>query len=276
MKALLADLPSLSKFLLLPVIAAVLMLVLGGLDVVEQRETVALQERISNEEAPRLRALSRLFSQFSSNHVQFISLLAGALRSSMPEGQLYQTGRQRILAVNRAIEELRAAAQGLRGDAAATASVERLPPPLVTYRDQMGEAVLLSSVSLEQIARVTLGANQAYDAANAEYLGLVAHLQDGVTQQSAQLLARVRSARWRFFVALSVTLALIALASVLLSRRFAADVASLMNTLERLSAGDTTGVAPPRERRDELGAVAKAVKAFRTALQRRGRSDEWS
>ena len=38
----------------------------------------------------------------------------------------------------------------------------------------MGEAVLLSSVSLDQIARVTLEANQAYDAANAEFLGLVA------------------------------------------------------------------------------------------------------
>src|SRR5262245_23679074 len=78
MKAPLADLPILAKFLLLPAIAAVLMVVLAGLYVVEQRDTVALQERISNQDVPRLRELSRLFSQFSSNHVQFISLLAQA------------------------------------------------------------------------------------------------------------------------------------------------------------------------------------------------------
>jgi signal transduction histidine kinase len=272
MKALLADLPILAKFLLLPVISAVLMVVLGGLYVVEQRETVALQERISNEDVSRLRELSRLFSQFSSNHVQFISLLAQAFRGSMTEGQLYQVGRQRILAVNRAIAEL-AAAQHMSHDAEAMAVVNRLQQRLVTYRDQMGEAVLVSSVSLEQIARVTLQANQAYDAANAEFLGLVAHVQDDIAQRSALLLQRVQTARWRFFVALSVTLALIALASVLLSRRFAADVAALMRTLERLSSGDTTAVTPPRERRDEFGAVARAVHAFRAALQRRDEAE---
>jgi signal transduction histidine kinase/ActR/RegA family two-component response regulator len=273
MKALLADLPILAKFLLLPVIAAVLMVVLAGLYVVEQRDTVVLQRRISNEDVPRLRELSRLFSQFSSNHVQFISLLAQAFRGSMSEGQLYQAGRQRILAVNRAIEELAAAAQGMGDDEAAAATVKRLQQRLVTYRDQMGEAVLLSSVSLEQIARVTLQANRAYDGANAEFLGLVAHVQDGIAQQSAQLLVRVQAARWRFFVALSITLALIALASLLLSRRFAADVASLMKTLERLSAGNTTVAAPQRERRDEFGAVARAVHAFRAALQRRDEAE---
>src|SRR5215471_18524206 len=137
MKALLADLPILAKFLLLPVIAAVLMVVLAGLYVVEQRDTVALQERISNQDVPRLRELSRLFSQFSSNHVQFISLLAQAFRGSMTEGQLYYSGRQRILAVNRAIEEFTAAAQGLRDDAGAAPILKRLQQGLVTYRDQM-------------------------------------------------------------------------------------------------------------------------------------------
>ena len=98
--------------------------------------------------------------------------------------------------------------------------------------------MLLSSVSLDQIARMALEANQAYDAANAEFLGLVAHVQDDVARQSELLLGRLQTARWRFFVALSVTIALIAVASVLLSRRFASDVASLMRTLDRLAAGE--------------------------------------
>ena len=273
MKVLLADLPILAKFLLLPAIAAILMAVLGGLYVVEQRDTAALQERITSQALPRLRELSRLFSQFSSNHVKFINLLASSFRGKTSEGQFYQLGRQRILAVNDALEELAVAARGLADDTLAADIAHHLQRRLIDYRDQMGEAVLLSSVNLEQIARVTLEANQAYDGANAEFLRLVAHLQDGIVQESDQLRGRLQAARWRFFVAVSVTLLLIALVSVLLSRRFADDVASLMRTLERLSAGDTTAAAPVRERRDEFGAVAKAAQAFRTALQRRDEAE---
>jgi signal transduction histidine kinase/ActR/RegA family two-component response regulator len=273
MKAQLADLPILAKFLLLPAIAAVLMVVLGGLYVVEQRDTVALQERISDQDVPRLNELSRLFSQFSTNHVQFINLLAVSLRDSTAEGQFYRAGRDRILAVNRAIEELRVVSESITHDDPTRALAQQLQRRLVEYRDQMGEAVLLSSVSLHQIARVALEANQAYDAANAEFLGLVAHVQDDVARQSELLLGRLQAARWRFFVALSVTIALIAVASVLLSRRFASDVASLMRRLDRLSAGDTKTAAPVRERRDEFGAVNKAVHAFRAALQRRDEAE---
>ena len=57
MKVLLADLPILVKFLLLPAIAGVLLVILGGLYVVEQRETGALQERINREDVARLREL---------------------------------------------------------------------------------------------------------------------------------------------------------------------------------------------------------------------------
>ena len=273
MKALLADLPILAKFLLLPAIAALLMVLLGGLYVVEQRETVALQQRISGQDVPRLNELSRLFSQFSTNHVQFINLLAVSLRGATGEAQFYRAGRERIVAVNRTIEELRVASEGIAHDDPTRAHSQQLWRRLVEYRDQMGEAVLLSSVSLDQIARVTLGANQAYDAANAEFLGLVARVQGDLAQQSERLLVRLQAARWRFFVALSVTIALIAVASVLLSRRFASDVALLMKTLERLSAGDTTTAVPVRERRDEFGAVNKAVHAFRAALQRRDEAE---
>ncbi|HET7524674.1 MAG TPA: hypothetical protein VFK10_01915 [Burkholderiaceae bacterium] len=78
---------------------------------------------------PRLRELSRLFSQFRSNHAQFISLFAQAFRGSMTEGQLYQSGRQRILAVNQAIEELAAAAEGVGDVAELLRTVSALLPP---------------------------------------------------------------------------------------------------------------------------------------------------
>jgi signal transduction histidine kinase/CheY-like chemotaxis protein len=273
MKVQLADLPILAKFLLLPAVAAVLMVLLGGLYVAGQRDTVALQERISGQDVPRLNELSLLFSQFSTNHVQFINLLAVSLRGATSEGDFYRAGRERILAVNRAIDQLQVAAQGIAQNDPTRELAQRLQRRLVEYRDQMGEAVLLSSVSLDQIARVTLQANRAYDAANAEFLGLVGHLQDDVARRSGLLLQRLQAARTGFFVALSAAIALIAVASVLLSRRFASDVAGLMSTLERLSAGDTMTGPPVRERRDEFGAVNKTVHAFRAALQRRDEAE---
>src|SRR5262245_4541421 len=145
MRALLADLPILAKFLLLPAIAALLMVLLGGLYVVEQRDTVALQERISSHDVPRLNELSRQFSQFSTNHVQCINLLAVSLRGATGEAQFYRAGRERILAVNRTIEALRDASAGITHDDPTLARAQQLQRRLIEYRDQMGEAVLLSS-----------------------------------------------------------------------------------------------------------------------------------
>src|SRR5439155_23866246 len=109
----------------------VLMVALGGLYVVQQREQLALQERISTQDVPHLRELSRLFSRFSSNHVQFINLLAASFTGSTTEGQFYRQGRQRIGRVNLAIEELAVAAQGLARDEAAAAIAQQLQRRLV-------------------------------------------------------------------------------------------------------------------------------------------------
>ncbi|MCW5634686.1 MAG: response regulator [Rubrivivax sp.] len=273
MKALLADLPIRAKFLLLPAVAALAMLALGVLYVVEQRRTLALQERISAQHVARAHECSRLFSEFSTNHVQFISLLAASFRSGVHEGRFYRAGRQRILVVNGIIEQLRRPDGLIATTVEAQELVRELERRLVVYRDQMGEAVLLSSVDLELIARQMLEANQAYDAANSEFLALVADAEAAIAADSALQVELLQAARWRFFAALSAMLVLIALTSLWLSRRFAADLGALMATLERLSAGDTTITPPAGERRDEFGAVTRTVRAFQQALQRRDEAE---
>jgi signal transduction histidine kinase/ActR/RegA family two-component response regulator len=267
----LADLSIRTKFLLLPALAALLLVVLGTVYVAGQREENALQERINRQDVPRMRELSRLFSEFSANHSQFIDLLAASLRSGVKEGQFYASGRQRIVAVNRSVAELEALAGQLPDTMREHATLLR--GKLLAYRDQMAETVLMSSVDLELIARFTLQANQAYDAANREFLALIDAQQEAIGQASRQLQASVQATRMRFFLTLVATLAVIAVASLLLSRAFAADLTALMGMLRRLGDGDA-GVPPPgAARRDEFGAVYEVVWVFREALQRRDRAE---
>jgi len=298
MTAWLTHLPIRAKFLLLPAVAALAMLLPGALYVLDQRATLALQERISGQHVERAREWARLFAEFSTNHVRFVSLLASSFRSRVAEGQFYREGRQHILAVNGLLEQLGRPALAPPAGSEGAAILQRLTQRLAVYRDQMAETVLMSSVDLELIARQMLAANRAYDGANSEFLALVADEQTAIASASGEQVQRMQTARWRFFAALGASLLLIALTSLWLSRRFADDLAALMHTLDRLGVGSRSGpgadatvaapdatpdatpvAAPPgppaavAERRDEFGTVAKTVRAFHEALQRRDRAE---
>ena len=82
-KALLTNVSIRTKFLLLPVIAVLLTLVLGTIYVLGERRQLELQEQINNRDVPAMRELSRLFSELSTNHVQFVSLLASSFRGDI-------------------------------------------------------------------------------------------------------------------------------------------------------------------------------------------------
>lgn len=253
----LADLSVRAKFLLLPALAALLLVLLGAVYLAGQRAENLLQERINQQDVPRMRELSRLFSEFSANHSQFVNLLAGSLRSGVQEGRFYAAGRQRIVAVNRTLAELGTLAGQLPESMGERAT--RLHERLVAYRDRMGETVLMSSVDLELIARFTLQANEAYDAANREFLALIDAQQEAIVAASRELQAGVQATRTRFFLTLVATIAIVAIASLLLSRVFAADLNALMAMLRRLGAGDTGALPPAAPRRDEFGAVYEVV-----------------
>jgi signal transduction histidine kinase/CheY-like chemotaxis protein len=273
-KAVLANLSIRTKFLLLPAIAVLLTLVLGTIYVVGERRQLALQEQINSRDVPAMRELSRLFSELSTNHVQFVSLLASSFRGETSEGAFYAAGRKHIVAVNRTIEELRSLNGRLPGEASDGEVSRQLLRGLVDYRNQMGETVLQSSVDLERIAAFTLQANQAFDAANSRFLALIDVVQAHIGEDSRALQASLRQAQLRFFAALGVTLVIIVVGSLWLSRAFSDDLTALMTTLQRLSVGDSTVADAGQERRDEFGAVLRVVQAFRQALLRRDQAEQ--
>jgi hypothetical protein len=88
------------KFLLLPAIAILLLIPLSLTFLAEQKSEYALLVQIEREHIPKMQTLSRLFSDFSTNHVRFISLLASALKENLSEEEFYAIGREHISILN--------------------------------------------------------------------------------------------------------------------------------------------------------------------------------
>jgi len=270
----LENLPIRAKFLLLPAIAGGLMLLLGALFLAGQQSETRLLEQINGQDVPKMRELSRLFSEFSTNHVKFISLLATSLRDGVGEGDIYVQGRKNIIAVNRTIQALKDLSASYHLDAVQQQIFERLQQRLVDYRDQMGSTVLMSSVELQLITQFTLRANTAYEAANGEFLAFGDAVEAGAQDGFALVQSTVEYNRVQFFLVLGVAIVLVAMLSALLANRFTTDLKSIIQHLSRLAQGDVAVEQREHGRGDEFGAVDQAIEIFREALIERDRVED--
>jgi methyl-accepting chemotaxis protein len=72
----------------------------------------------------------------------------------------------------------------------------------------------------------------------------------------------------------AVAIGLAAVAALLISRSVARPVVRLTGVMERLAAGDTTVALPAVERRDEVGAMGRAVQVFKDGALARARLED--
>jgi len=258
-----------TKFLIIPAIAAVLLIIASSIYIIGERKENTLQENINDHDVPNMRELSRLFSEFSTNHAQFTSLLASSLRGEKDEEQFYTSGRKYILAINRTLAELRNLEDKLTTEGKHEEITQRLQQLLIAYRSQMGEIVTISAVDLNLIAKFMLRVNEAYDKTNSEFLTLIDAVQADINLANRNIQTDRYNEQLRFLIILGFIIAFILISSILLYRSFAFDLTSLTTTLKRLSEGDTNIAQPVVERHDEFGAVNKVIDAFKQALQSR-------
>lgn len=263
-----------TKFLLLPTIAAGLMLVLGAIFLSAQETQRALLNQTVSQDVPKMREIFRLFSGFSTNHAEFISLLASSLKARAHEGQIYAQGRKSVIAVNKTIEGLDRIGSKFEFDAGQRQISDRLRQRLLDYRHRLGSTVLLASVDVQQITQFTLTANQAYNAANHEFLLFIDAVQEGAQSGVAGVQSAMSANELRFNTILGATILFILLSSLLLSRFFTSDIKYTIMALSRLADGDTDIPEPAANRGEEFGAVNQAIQAFRQALIRRDRAEQ--
>lgn len=265
----LSNLPIRRKFLLVPVILTAMLLIAGAYVLHSQRQASVVLDQVHDRDVPKMRELSQHFSAFSTNHVQFINLLASTLKQPTSEGDIYAQGRQNIIATNEIIEQL----DNLTGTFSLQGTQRNihreLLRKLVDYRDQMGSAILMSSVELKLIAQVTLRANEAYDQANTLFLQFVdavqADAQDSVSLLHDNLVGQTQN----IYTILALLFVAVLSLSLFLSSVFAADLKRAINLLSRLSGGETEVDVENHDRADEFGEVNRAITVFRdTTIQR--------
>ncbi len=263
---LLSDLPIRVKFLLVPLIGALVIAVLGALFLEAMRDQQARLRDIARQDGAKMQAITRLFSAFSANHVAFISLLAASLRDEVEAGTFYARGREHIKAVNRSVAALDDVTTRFRLAGPRREMIEDLRERIVDYRDQMGETVLMSSVEIEKIAHFTLRANESYAAANEHYLSLVDNVLNAGLRTIVEMERELDERLLRFVLMLCLAVLVMTALSIGLSKLFSNDLRTTIRSMARLSEGDTEVRVARVDRRDEFGAVNRAMEVFREAL----------
>jgi diguanylate cyclase (GGDEF)-like protein/PAS domain S-box-containing protein len=257
------------KFLLLPAIAILLLISLSLTFLAEQKREYALLVQIERQQIPKTQMLSRLFSDFSTNHVRFISLLASALKENISESELYTIGRNHISVLNNIIKDLDKLELSFELAQDQAVLYSNLQAELATYRDQMGSTVLMSSVKIDLIVQFMLRANESYDQANTQFLVFIDNLQTETEQSVINARINLDSIRNNLFTALGSTLFIIIVISFILSQVFLRDIKGIIARLSGLANGNTNIPIPQEKRKDEFGAVNHAFEVFRDALIKR-------
>jgi methyl-accepting chemotaxis protein len=83
---------------------------------------------------------------------------------------------------------------------------------------------------------------------------------------AAALLAQLAQMRWAFGMLVSLGAAAAIIVALLIARAIARPTVRLTRTMAALAAGDVTTFIPDQQRRDEIGAMAKAVEVFKQAM----------
>lgn len=227
------------KFLLLPAIAIVFLLSLSLNFYAEQKREQALLVQIESAQVPKVQALSKLFSDFSTNHVDFISLLATGLKENISEGDFYSIGRKHISVLNNIIRDFKQLKLSFELMPEQQQLYSNLKSELETYRDQMGTTVLMSSVEIDLIVQFMLRANESYDQANSLFLNFIDNVQIETEQSVINVRINLDSIHSDFFMALGGTFVFIIVVSLILSQAFLRDIKGIITGLSGLAGGNT-------------------------------------
>jgi diguanylate cyclase (GGDEF)-like protein/PAS domain S-box-containing protein len=257
------------KFLLLPAIAIVFLLSLSLNFYAEQKREQALLVQIESAQVPKVQALSKLFSDFSTNHVDFISLLATGLKENISEGDFYSIGRKHISVLNNIIRDFKQLKLSFELMPEQQQLYSNLKSELETYRDQMGTTVLMSSVEIDLIIQFMLRANESYDQANSLFLNFIDNVQIETEQSVINVRINLDSIHSDFFMALGGTFVFIIVVSLILSQAFLRDIKGIITGLSGLAGGNTDIAISQKKRKDEFGVVNHAFEVFRDALIKR-------
>ena len=132
----------------MPVITATLvMMIVGSLGYLGHR-TLSKLETIQNEELHQLSLLTQISSDIAQNHLYIYEHLRSA-QDAVDEGAFYDKGKPLLLKMHVYEKRLQAYIKNHSKDLETTSSLKFLLEKLVNYRNNIANAIIMSSVNLE-------------------------------------------------------------------------------------------------------------------------------
>ena len=256
------NLPLLAKFFLTPVLSILLFLTIGGVlyiayDAIGRAQDDAgrisqasaeLQDamvRIASGHADMMRTIISKQSNFDDEHVR---QAAEASRTNLELG----------LAHLEQIPEL--------GMADIDSSIAELVDLLTVYQGGALETVDMAIIDATMAGMFLTGTHLDYNAFTERWQTVMDAVAAAELETSTAVDAALGLSAMSFLITLGLSVALLIGAAAILGRAISRSTVALMGSMTRLAAGDKSMDIDGIERRDELGAMARAVVVFRDGL----------
>jgi signal transduction histidine kinase len=208
---------------------------------------------------PTTRALGDL-NNYTSD---FRAFEGSALLTSDPD-DIAATTKQ-MMDLDRAIAAAERNFERIRHDAAETELYDQFKARWNAYRAVVNQMLVLSRGERRDEALQIYGnsSRAAYNAASDTLGQLTDQAVASAQLASARLAIDYRHAYWLILLAIVIAALLVVAALVHISRSISAPLLALADRMRRLAGNDTAIEVPATERRDEIGAMAKATVVFR-------------
>jgi signal transduction histidine kinase len=206
--------------------------------------------------APLLGELNNLISDFRALEANTL-LDAGA-------GQDERL-RDELVALDQCISRTRAGYEQIRMDAEEERLYTRFRQDWAAYRDQADRVFTLARAGqrAEGVALYRGNSHRAFSVASNTLAELVAHNVNGAQHATEREIGLYRVSRGLIWTAILVAACILVAAIVYITRQVARPLVELAGSMHSLAAGATDVDVGGVQRRDEIGAMARAVLVFR-------------
>ena len=246
-------------------LVALVLLALVGISTISDQNRVLDQiTHVSSAKATEALKLSRAFEQ---THAELIRMVAwsAAISDEKILSKVEGDFKLKLASTRGLLKEL-----PTRFSLAATESalLSGFGEKLQKYED--GATAVLNSVRLDVASSVSLvftaqSSSEAIIANLAEFEAEARRQADAAIHEAAEAGQRARSL---YLVISGVAAALLALIALIVGRSIAQPITQMTDAMGRLAANDLNVSVPALHRRDEIGAMAKAVEVFKINADR--------
>ena len=167
------------------------------------------------------------------------------------------------------LADVRAHAGGMAG-ADGKALVETIGPAAEAFEKSIADVADMAAADPVTGLILMTSAEVEYDRLQVLVRALVAANDAQTDHAAVQARSSATQARVQYFAVLVLFLAVGGALSLLATRLIARPVVDMTRVMEGLAAGDMSLAVPSRGRKDEIGAMARAVAVFQDGLRRAG------